>query len=154
LRIVLKILSEIAGWVCALLVLGVIAANFLPHFDPQLVAPGSAPRYACYGIWNDIGSTYAFTCQTPWLRPFATWVNISCILITYTLRFLLMALGRGYDGHHLATFDTGLFEALAIFAVPTLLVLGFGLNFWLAIASRAFSPRPRRKLSVSGRVRG
>ena len=149
-RILLRILSEIAGWLCALLMLGVITANVLPHFDPEL-APGSTPSHACYGIWNPIGSTYAFTCQTPWLRPFATWVNISCVLITYTLRFLLMALGRGYDGHHLATFDSGLFEALAVFAVPTLLVLGFGAHFWFGVVSRAFA---RRRSSVNGRVSG
>ena len=143
----LRILSEIAGWICALLVLGYVTANFLPHFDPQLAPPGSAPPYACYGTWIDASSTYAFTCRTSWLRPIATWVNLSGVLLTYTLRFVLMAAGRDLGGGRLGSFNFALFEALAVFALPTLLVLGFGVNFWFGVARASLR---RRKSSVSG----
>jgi hypothetical protein len=147
LRKFLRILSEITGWIAALLLVGAASANFLPHFDPHLAPPGSEPPYACYGMWNNISSTYAFTCHTSWLRPLATWVNVSCVLITYTLRFLLMAIGRDYNGRPLTEFSSGLFEALAVFAVPTLLVLGFGVNFWFGVVRASLR---RRKSSVRG----
>ncbi|MFZ1990316.1 MAG: hypothetical protein WAW96_11165 [Alphaproteobacteria bacterium] len=151
-RIILRILSEITGWLCALLVLGYVTGQrLLPHFDPQTAAPGAEPQTTCYGIWIDASSAYATTCRASWLSPIATWVNISSVLITYTLRFLMMALGRDLGGNKLGPFSTGLFEALAVFAVPTLLVLAFGINFWIGIGWRVFG---QRRSSVSGRVRG
>lgn len=148
-RIILRVLSEITGWLCALLLLGYVTGQLLlPHFDPQTAAPGAEPRTMCYGIWIDVSSSFATACSAPWLSPIATWVNISSVLLTYTLRFLLMALGRDLGGGRLGAFRWGLFEALAVFAVPTFLVLAFGINFWIGTALRVFGWR--RKSSVSG----
>lgn len=125
-----------------MLLLGYVTGQaLLPHFDPLYAAPGSLPQTLCYGLWVDLSTSYATTCRVSWLWPMATWVNLSGALISYTLRFLLMAFGRGIDGAPLDHFNVGLFEALAVFAVPTALVLIVGVLFWIHIARQAFMPR-------------
>ncbi len=148
LRKVLSVLSAIAGWASALILLGYIAGQkLLPHFDPQFMPPGTEPHSLCYGWWMDIGSSYAVSCRASWLWPVAAWMNVSSALITYTLRWLMMALGRDLGGGRLDGFSLGSFLALGIFAVPTLLLLILGANYWIGVARRFVQTR---KSSANG----